>query len=155
MSYLLTCVRNLWRWHEQKLLFPNYPGWPTSRQTDDEDLHLSWRHAAKISSFLSLHVSWRPSKKKKGIIPFCRGDHFHRHILHWEAQKGAWTGVRNSIGNHSVTLNTLHCRVWVNCRARKLFTSSDVISEHHNSACEISRRQWGQSHMISQEHVLL
>ena len=25
------------------LRFPNYPGWPTSRQTDEEDLHLKAR----------------------------------------------------------------------------------------------------------------
>jgi len=40
MSNLWTCVHELRRWHEQKYYFPNYPGWPTARQTDEEDLHL-------------------------------------------------------------------------------------------------------------------
>jgi len=41
MSNLSTCVRKLRRWHEQKHhSVPNYPGWPTSRQTDEEDLNL-------------------------------------------------------------------------------------------------------------------
>jgi len=51
VSNLLTCVCELRRWHEQNTLcFPNYPGWPTAWQTDEEDLHLKARSKAVIVS---------------------------------------------------------------------------------------------------------
>jgi len=50
VSSLSTCVRKLRRWHEQRHRFPNYPGWPTARQTDEEDLHLKARSKAVIVS---------------------------------------------------------------------------------------------------------
>ena len=37
---LSSCACELRRWYEQKHHFPNYPGWPTVRQTDEEHLHL-------------------------------------------------------------------------------------------------------------------
>ena len=40
--------------------FPNYPGWPTARQTDEKDLHLKARSKTVIVSVL--RVSWRPSQ---------------------------------------------------------------------------------------------
>jgi len=58
MSNLLTCVRKLQRWHEQK--HPVLSGWSTAWQTEEEDLHL--KACSKMVIVSSLHVSWRTSQ---------------------------------------------------------------------------------------------
>ena len=62
VSNLSTCVRELQRWPKQKYprCFPKYLRWPTTRQADEEDLHLKAR--SKTVIILSLHVSWRTSQ---------------------------------------------------------------------------------------------
>ena len=64
MSSLLTCVRELRRWHEQKHRFPNYPGWPTARQTDEEDLHLKARSKTVIISVFACKLKALANSKE-------------------------------------------------------------------------------------------
>jgi len=70
VSHLLTCACELRRWHEQKHLFPNYPVWPTARQTDKEDLHLKARSKTVIISVFACKL--KAPTNSRGSYPLAR-----------------------------------------------------------------------------------
>ena len=116
MSSLSTCVCELRRWHEQKHHFPHYLGWPTTWQTDEEDLHL--KAHSKTVMFLSSHVSWRSSQTV--------GDHSLLQIIIygdlWQHSRSGTQHLRqialHSINSTSTYYNTVNKRILITANKR-------------------------------------